>query len=249
VDEEIEPTLLLDIGTNTEICLAAGGRLLSCSTASGPAFEGAHIRFGMRAAPGAIERVRLIKDQVFWETVGGEPPIGICGSGILDAVAELRRAGVLTERGGMVEGEQVRQTERGQEYVLVAAETSGLDGEITVSRRDVSEIQMAKAAIAAGWHILLEEAGIRQEDLVRVVVAGAFGTYIDAQQAVAIGMLPAIPPERFDQVGNVAGTGARMALVSLAERERAACIAARVEYVELTVHPTFSDLFAHMLTL
>jgi uncharacterized 2Fe-2S/4Fe-4S cluster protein (DUF4445 family) len=203
----------------------------------------------MRAAPGAIERVRLIEDQVFLETVGGESPIGICGSGILDAVAELRSAGVLTERGGMVEGPRVRRAEQGREYVLVTVEASGLDGEITISRKDVSEIQMAKAAIAAGWHILLEEAGLQQDDLARVIVAGAFGTYIDAQQAVAIGMLPAIPPERFDQVGNVAGTGARMALVSLAERERAAHIATRVEYVELTVHPTFSDLFARMLNL
>ncbi|HIE38131.1 MAG TPA: DUF4445 domain-containing protein [Anaerolineales bacterium] len=243
------PTLLLDIGTNTEICLAANGRLLSCSTASGPAFEGAHIRFGMRAAPGAIERVRLIGGEVFWEAVEGRPPVGICGSGILDAVAELRRAGVLGDRGRMAADPRVHPGQYGPEFALVPAETSGLGQAITLSRKDVSEVQLAKAAIAAGWQVLLEEAGIQEDEVQRVIVAGAFGTYIDTKGAVFIGMLPAIPLERFEQVGNVAGTGARMALVSQAERERAARIARRVEYVELTVHPNFQERFTQALRL
>ncbi len=247
MDEVDVPTLLLDIGTNTEICLAANGRLLSCSTASGPAFEGAHIRFGMRAAPGAIERVRLIGGEVFWETVEGAPPVGICGSGILDVVAELRRAGVLNGRGSMQEGPRVQKGSQGPEYILVPAEASGLKRPITVNRKDVGEIQLAKAAIATGWKTLLEEAGIREADLRQVFVAGAFGTYIDVAQAVYIGMLPAIPLDRFEQVGNVAGTGARMALVSCAERERAARIARRVEYIELTAHPDFQSRFAREL--
>jgi uncharacterized 2Fe-2S/4Fe-4S cluster protein (DUF4445 family) len=243
------PTLLLDIGTNTEICLAVNGRLLSCSTASGPAFEGAHIRFGMRAAPGAIERVRLIEGRVLWETVEDRPPVGICGSGILDTVAELRRAGVLNERGGMVEVEGVRRAEHGPEFVLVPADASGLGREITVSRKDVSEVQLAKAAIATGWKVLLQETGMQEEDVAQVIVAGAFGTYIDVERAVAIGMLPAIPAGQFAQVGNVAGTGARMALASRAERERAARIARQVEYVELTIHPGFQKRFTRELIL
>jgi uncharacterized 2Fe-2S/4Fe-4S cluster protein (DUF4445 family) len=203
----------------------------------------------MRAAPGAIERVRLVEGEVLWETVEGRPPVGICGSGILDAVAELRRAGVLGDRGGMAAGPRVHPGQHGPAFVLVPAETSGLGRPITISRKDVSEIQLAKAAIAAGWQVLLEEAGIQEDEVRRVIVAGAFGTYIDIKGAVFIEMLPAIPLERFEQVGNVAGTGARMALISQAERERAACIARQVEYVELTTHPHFQERFAQALRL
>ncbi|MCX8067631.1 MAG: ASKHA domain-containing protein [Anaerolineae bacterium] len=249
MDEAAVPTLLLDIGTNTEICLAVEGELFSCSAASGPAFEGAHIRFGMRAAPGAVERVRILEGRVFWETVEGKPPVGICGSGILDAVAELRRAGILNGRGGWRENPSVHRTESGPEFTLVPAEVSGLGRAITISRKDVGEIQLAKGAIAAGWQVLLEEAGIQEEDIGRVVVAGAFGTYIDVRNAVALGLLPRIPLDRFEQVGNIAGTGARMALLSRAERERAARLARRVRYVELTAHPSFRERFARALDL
>jgi uncharacterized 2Fe-2S/4Fe-4S cluster protein (DUF4445 family) len=250
LDVADEPTLLLDIGTNTEICLAANGRLLSCSTASGPAFEGAHIRFGMRAAPGAIERVRLIEGNIFWETVEDQQPVGICGSGILDAVAQLRQAGVLDSRGSMDKGaSRVREGQDGPEFVLVPGETCGLDQDITISRKDVSEIQLAKAAIAAGWQILLDEGSLEEEQIARIVVAGAFGTYIDVEQAIAIGMLPRISLGRFEQVGNVAGTGARMALVSCKERERAAHIARQVKYIELTIHPDFQQRFTQALSL
>ncbi len=242
MDEADRPTLLLDIGTNTEICLAVRGELFSCSAASGPAFEGAHIRYGMRAAPGAVERVRVIDGQIYWETVEGRPPVGICGSGILDAVAELRQVGLLNGRGGWTNN-------AGSEFVLVPADQSGLGEPITLSRKDVGEIQLAKAAIAAGWRVLLEEAGVHEPDLARMLVAGAFGTYIDIGHAVAIGMLPDLPLERFEQVGNVAGTGARMALLSRAERERAARIARRVRYIELTVHPSFREYFTRSLQL
>ncbi len=254
MDEADHPTLLLDIGTNTEIGLSVGGRLFCCSAASGPAFEGAHIRFGMRAAPGAVERVRIIEGRVYCETVEEAPPVGICGSGILDAVAELRQAGLLNGRGGWIEENKsgfstVVSTDNGPEFILVPAETSGLGRAITINRKDVGEIQLAKAAIAAGWQILLEEAGVRESDLARVLVAGAFGTYIDIGHAVAIGLLPSLPLDRFEQVGNVAGTGARMALLSRAERERAACLARRIRYVELTVHPSFRERFAQALWL
>ncbi len=198
--------------------------------------------------------MRIIEGRVYCETVEGAPPVGICGSGILDAVAELRHAGFLNGRGGWTDGKEqgsspVISTDNGTEFVLVPAESSGLGRAITISRRDVGEIQLAKAAIAAGWQILLEEAGIRESDLARVLVAGAFGTYIDIGHAVAIGLLPHLPLDRFEPVGNVAGTGARMALLSRAERERAARLARRVRYVELTAHPSFRDRFAHALQL
>ncbi|MCS7178356.1 MAG: ASKHA domain-containing protein [Anaerolineae bacterium] len=254
MDEADHPTLLLDIGTNTEICLAVEGNLFSCSAASGPAFEGAHIRFGMRAAPGAVERVRMIEGKVWWETVEGAPPVGICGSGILDAVAQLREAGLLNERGGWASDNSaspalVSSAEGGPEFILVPAEASGLGRAITLSRKDVGEIQLAKAAIAAGWQVLLEEAGLQESDLARVLVAGAFGTYIDIGHAVAIGMLPRLPLDRFEQVGNVAGTGARMALLSRTERERATHLARRVRYIELTIHPSFRGRFAQAMFL
>lgn len=254
MDETDRPTLLLDIGTNTEVALAVEGNLLCCSAASGPAFEGAHIRFGMRAAPGAVERVRMMEGQVYWETVEGAPPVGICGSGILDAVAQLRGAGFLNRRGGWTGMDEPRahgvlSTDNGPEFVLVPAEASGLGRAITISRKDVGEIQLAKAAIAAGWQILLEETGIRESDLERVLMAGAFGTYIDIGHAVGIGLLPRLSPDRFEPVGNVAGTGARMALLSRAERERAARLARQVRYVELTLHPSFRQRFAQALLL
>ena len=249
MDEAERPTLLLDIGTNTEICLAAEGQLWSCSAASGPAFEGGHIEFGMRAAPGAIEHLRLIEGQVYWETVEHRPPVGICGSGILDATAELRRAGVLNDRGGMAGDPGTREGAARTDFVLVPANASGLQRDITISRKDIGEVQLAKAAIAAGWQLLLQEGGVQEAEVARVIVAGAFGTYIDADRAVAIGMLPAVPLERFEQVGNVAGTGARMALISRAERERAARIARQVRYVELTTHPGFPEHFTRALRL
>ncbi|MGD2177798.1 MAG: ASKHA domain-containing protein, partial [Anaerolineae bacterium] len=214
--ESDQVTLGLDIGTNTEVSLAANGRLLSCSTASGPAFEGAHIRDGMRAAPGAIEWMRVVDGKVEYQTIDGVPPVGICGSGILDSVAELRRIGVLNENGSMVRNShpRVRQPGDRPEFVLVAAGENGARQDIVITRRDVSEIQLAKGAIRAGVEVLLAEAGVGIDHVERVVVAGAFGTYLDVASARAVGMFPALPLDRFDQVGNAAGIGAKLALLS-----------------------------------
>ncbi|MFZ5917645.1 MAG: ASKHA domain-containing protein [Chloroflexota bacterium] len=239
----------LDIGTNTEVALKAGERLLTCSTASGPAFEGAHIRFGMRAASGAIERVRLADGQVEFQTIGHTPPVGLCGSGILDAVAQLRLAGVLDRRGKMQAHARTRQGEKGPEFVLVEAAQSGAGQDITISRADVGEIQLAKGAMRAGVRILLREAGLSEADLDGVVVAGAFGSYIDVGSAVAIGMFPPLPLHRFQQVGNAAGLGARLALLSTTQRALAIEIARRAEYVELTNDANFANEFARAMYL
>jgi uncharacterized 2Fe-2S/4Fe-4S cluster protein (DUF4445 family) len=246
-----EITVGLDIGTNTEISLAVNGRLLSCSCASGPAFEGAHIRDGMRAAPGAVEWVRLVDGRVEYQTIDDTPPVGICGSGVLDGVAELRKVGVLRANGAMQPDShpRVRGTGKGTEFVLVPAGERGASRDIVINRKDVNEIQLAKAAIRAGIAVLLDEAGLEAGQVERVVVAGAFGTYLDVNSALAVGMFPPLPRERFVQVGNAAGMGAKLALMSRRCRQVAGDIARRVEYVELTTHPHFVEAYTRALVL
>ena len=241
-------TLAIDIGTNTEMCLASGGRLMSASCASGPAFEGAHIRFGMRAAPGAIERVRIDGDRVSCQTIGHQPPVGICGSGLLDAVAQLRQGGILDRSGRLLDHPCVRQGDGGREFVLAGAEEGG-GRAITLGQNDVRELQLAKGAIRSGIDLLLAVAGRRAEELERVIIAGAFGTYIDVASAIAIGMLPDLPLDRFQQVGNAAGTGARLALISQEMRRAAAELAGRVRYLELARTPGFARTFAQAMYL
>ena len=241
-------TLAIDIGTNTEMCLASGGQLMSASCASGPAFEGAHIRFGMRAAPGAIERVRIDGDRVSCQTIGHQPPVGICGSGLLDAVAQLRQGGILDRSGRLLDHPCVRQGDGGREFVLAGAEEGG-GRAITLGQNDVRELQLAKGAIRSGIDLLLAVAGRRAEELERVIIAGAFGTYIDVASAIAIGMLPDLPLDRFQQVGNAAGTGARLALISQEMRRAAAELAGRVRYLELARTPGFARTFAQAMYL
>ena len=205
---ERKTTVALDIGTNTEISLYHRGRHSSCSCASGPAFEGAHIHDGMRAAPGAIERVQVIGATVQVHTIDHQPAVGICGSGILDAVAQMLETGMLDARGALTGQHPRLETHNGtRALVLVPAELSGHGKPVVVTRRDVNEIQLAKGAIRAGVEVLLVEAGIADEDIESFVVAGAFGTYLDLESAVRIGMFPDLPRERFRQAGNAAGTG------------------------------------------
>jgi uncharacterized 2Fe-2S/4Fe-4S cluster protein (DUF4445 family) len=241
-------TLAVDIGTNTEVTLAANGRLLSCSCASGPAFEGAHIRDGMRAAPGAIERVQFIEGEIRLQTIGGSPPVGICGSGILDAVGEMLGEGLLDHRGAFQKDDpRVRSTGGKQEFVLSPAKENGHHHDIVVMRKDVNEIQLAKGAIRAGMDILLKETGLTAEDLEAVIIAGAFGTYIDIDSAIRVGMFPKIPKGRFQQVGNAAGAGAKDLLLSIDLRQTVSQIMNRIEYVELTTHPDFHHIFMKRL--
>ncbi len=238
----------LDIGTNTEISLMVNKRHYACSTASGPAFEGAHIRHGMRAAPGAIEKVILEGDQTFLQTIDNQPPIGLCGSGILDLVAQLVRQGIIDHRGVFTHTgahRRVRQGASGGEYVLVPATTG--HQEVTFSRRDINEIQLAKAAIQAGIKILLQKAGIESNAIDRVILAGAFGTYLDIRSGIEIGMFPDLPVARYEQVGNAAGVGACLALLSRQKRLQAVEIARRVQYVELTTEPDFFDIFSRSM--
>jgi len=241
----------IDIGTNTEITLAAGGRLLSCSCASGPAFEGAHIKDGMRAAPGAIERVRLVDGQVKISTIADQAPVGICGSGILDATAEMRSAGVIDERGALTPAHpHVRTGPDGmREFVLVPAAMTGHGKDITITRKDINEVQLAKAAIRAGQEALLRCANLAAADIDEVIVAGAFGTYIDVQNAIKIGLFPELPSHRFKQVGNAAGMGAVQALISIDRRRLIQQIVRKVEYIELTTYRDFQNEFIRSMYL
>ncbi len=241
LDEREGVTLALDIGTNTEICLNCRGRMKSVSCASGPAFEGAHIQFGMRAANGAIEHVRLSGEHLEIQTIGGQAPVGICGSGLLDGIAQMLQNGVIDSSGKMLDHALVRKRNDRKEFVLV--ERPGED-DITISQKDVRELQAAKAAIRLGIQALLDDAGVTESEVDRVIIAGAFGTYIDVQSAVGIGMLPPLPLERFQQVGNAAGTGARLALISRDKRRTALAIAARDGYIELATIPDFNNKFA-----
>ncbi len=243
--------LALDIGTNTEVCLVNHGVMTSVSCASGPAFEGAHIKHGMRAAKGAIERVRLVDDHIEYQTIGGAPPVGLCGSGILDGLAELYRAGIVSARGKLGEHPRVRANSGDgiREFVLVSEQERGGQPAVTITQKDVRELQLAKGAMRAGVQILLEAQGLSEEEIDRVIIAGAFGTYIDVSSAMAIGMLPRLPVDRFRQVGNAAGMGAKLALISRSKRNEAQEIARRVGYIELAIEPSFMRIFAQAMFL
>ncbi|HEX9012564.1 MAG TPA: ASKHA domain-containing protein [Anaerolineaceae bacterium] len=236
--------LALDIGTNTEISLATGERVISCSCASGPAFEGAHIHDGMRAAPGAVESVQRVGGAWRYATIDHQPAVGVCGSGILDAVAEMAADGAIDRRGSLqLSHPRVHPGEKNGVFVLVPAAETQTGREIVVTRRDVNEIQLAKAAIRAGIEVLLQVAGLTAGDLEEIIIAGAFGTYIDIGNAVRVGMFPALPLVKFHQVGNAAGAGAKRMLLSRSERALADQFLGRVEYVELTTHPGFTEEF------
>ena len=253
MDESDEVQLAVDIGTNGEMALGSRSKLLACSAPAGPAFEGAEIRQGMRASAGAIDRVRLTDDVRLW-TIGDAPPKGICGSGLIDAVAQMLRRGLVDARGRLLPRPQLEGTlvpkllERlvGEghtwEFVL------NWDPYVSVTQDDVRQIQLAKGTIHCGVQVLMEELGIGPSQIARVFLAGAFGNFIDKRSALAVGLLPpAIPLQRIQGVGNAAGQGARMALLSTSIRRRAEAVARRVEYFELSKHPRFEEIFIESL--
>ena len=241
-------SIALDIGTNTEISLFHNKQLLSCSCASGPAFEGAHIQAGMRAAPGAIERVQIIHDELRTQTIDNVAPIGICGSGILDAIACMHQIGALDHRGSLSPAHPyVKQNDSNYEFLLVNHSKSGNGRDIVITRQDVNEVQLAKGAIRTGIEVLLEVAGISANAIDEFIIAGAFGTYINIPSAIEVGMFPVLPLERFRQVGNAAGAGARQMLLSMKQRSVAEEIAKRVKYIELSTYPNFTNIFSKSL--
>ena len=247
LDRPDRVALGVDIGTNTEIVLVKPGEALltAASCASGPAFEGAHISDGMRAAAGAIEAVSLTDIGLSLKTVGDAPAVGLCGSGIIDSVAELRRWGLVNARGRFDRSHsRVRQGRHGSEFVLVPAEQSGSGREVVITQNDVNEIQLAKGAIRAGLEVLMEATNTPPETVEEVIIAGAFGSFIKVPSALDMGLLPNLPHAHYRQVGNAAIEGARLALLSRQTRIRARDLVNQTHYLELTTYPKFNRRFA-----
>jgi uncharacterized 2Fe-2S/4Fe-4S cluster protein (DUF4445 family) len=259
MDRDSRIRLFIDIGTNCEIVLGNREWLLATAAPAGPAFEGAAIRCGMRAADGAIEVVSMTADEVTLQVIGDVAPEGLCGSGLVDAVASLVSVGLLDASGRFVPAEQAaavapglagRLTMLGQERVFVLhwrGEPGDVAGSIYLSQRDVRELQFAKAAIATGWNILLEEAGLDPGDVQQVLLAGSFGSYLSPASAIKIGLVPRMPALRVVSAGNVAGEGAKMALLSVRERAGALALLQEVRYVELSDRADFNDAFVDQL--
>jgi uncharacterized 2Fe-2S/4Fe-4S cluster protein (DUF4445 family) len=242
--------LFIDVGTNSEIALGSHERVLATAAPAGPAFEAAQIRCGMRAAEGAIEGVRIGADELELQVIGDVEPKGICGSGLVDCVAELVGSGLLDHSGRFVADETAaeiaprlaeRLTRVGEERVFMLA-----DG-VYLSQRDVRELQFAKASIATGWQILLRTFGVEPEDIAQVLLAGSFGSYLSPASAVEIGLVPRMALPRIVSAGNVASEGAKMAALSVRERAEARSIVHEVEYVELSGRADFNDMFVDQL--
>jgi uncharacterized 2Fe-2S/4Fe-4S cluster protein (DUF4445 family) len=250
-----EMSLIIDVGTNGEMILGNRKRLLSASCATGPALEGAHIRFGMRAAPGAIERIKIDPEtrEVSFKIIGEERPQpehpvagarGICGSGIIDGVAELYRAGIIDGSGRFrtdLSTPRLRLNDGKPEFVIAWPQETSLQTAITISQQDVRSVQLAKGALYAGAKLMMKRLGIEKLD--RVVLAGAFGSYIDKTEAMLLGMFPDCDLRCVSSVGNAAGDGARIALLNRDKRREAEEMAARVEYLELTLSREFQEEF------
>ncbi|GAA4100941.1 ASKHA domain-containing protein [Nocardioides kongjuensis] len=262
MDRDKRTRLFIDVGTNCELVVSDGDRILSTAAPAGPAFEGGAIRCGMRAADGAIEVIKLgstPEDAVQLGVIGDVEPKGLCGSGLVDAVAELVRVGLLDASGRFVPDEQApevapaladRLTRIGEErvFVLHRPHAGAMPEEcVVLSQRDVRELQFAKAAISTGWTLLLEELGLEHRDVQQVLMAGSFGSYISPASAVRIGLVPKLPVLRIVSAGNVAGEGAKMALLSVRERAGAAALLQEVTYVELSDRPDFNDRFVDQL--
>lgn len=243
-------TLLMDVGTNTEVMLGDKNCIWACSTASGPAFEGAHIKCGMRAASGAIEKVWIGNDlSVSYKTIDDKRARGICGSGMIDAVAEMLKAGVIDTSGRIQQvGGSIRDGEGGREFVLVPKEETETGKEdIVITQDDVRELQKAKAAIYAGFMTLVRKGGLDRGSLSEIIIAGAFGNYIDPKNARIIGMIPELPLERISFTGNTAGSGARLCLKSLDVRLEAQTVASRIKYIELAAQPIFEEEYINAM--
>ena len=248
LDQKPGVSLALDIGTNTELLLSADGRLTSCSTASGPALEGAALKYGTTAMAGAIDRVLVSgpNDPLGFHTIGDRPAVGICGSGIIDLLAGMHRLGVINNSGRIQVGVPGVLSDSGGDhrFVLAAAARTALGADLTISQTEVRAIQLAKGAIRAGIDTLLAERGIDPGQIDRILIAGAFGSHIDVDSALRIGLLPPVSRDRIRQVGNAAGSGAGLMLLSEEKRQTAAGLSRAIGYRELAREAGFLRRFA-----
>jgi uncharacterized 2Fe-2S/4Fe-4S cluster protein (DUF4445 family) len=246
----------IDIGTNGELVMGNKERLIACSTAAGPAFEGARITYGMRASDGAIEKVVINESGIEINTIGNAKAVGLCGTGLIDAVAELLKAGVISENGKLRTREElpltapefvrervIKHEKHGASFILVEGRYSRTGDDILLTQKDVRETQLAKGAIHAGFVILEKVLNITDDDIKEVLLAGAFGNYIRREQAKNIGLLPDIPTERIKFIGNAAGEGAKMVLIAKELRNEACEISKNTEYIELSTRQDFQKEF------
>lgn len=249
-----EKCLLVDMGTNGEVFVGNQEDIVSCSCAAGPAFEGMHIKFGMKASTGAIERLKISPSsyEVDYKTIDKTRPIGLCGSGIIDAVAELLKCRIINERGGFnknIQTPRIRYVNGECEFVIAWKDETKLDSDITISQKDIQEIQLAKAAMHTGAVVLMGKKNLTDNDLDRVYMAGAFGKYINPESARFIGLIPDVPPEKISFVGNTAISGAKMALTSREMRKTAQRLSTKIRYIELMVDPNFRKEFINSIFL
>jgi len=249
-----EPVLMVDIGTNTEVFVGDRSGLVSCSCASGPAFEGGHIKHGVKAVTGAIERLRIDPDtlDVEYDTIGGTDPIGICGSAMIDALAELWKCGVVDGFGRLsseAKTPRIRVADGRREFVVEWAEATGTGRDIALSEGDIEELLLAKAAIYSACSVMLERRGLEADELSKIYVAGAFGESIDPVNVVVMGMLPEVEPEKIVFAGNTAVAGAKAILVSKTARGIAERLPEEVQYHELSLDPAFNQEFIDAIFL
>ena len=237
-DQQEEISLMIDIGTNGEMVLGNRERMVTCSTAAGPAFEGAKIECGMRGAAGAVDHVKYEDGKWNYTTVGNKPAVGLCGSGLIDLVAGLLDAGMLDENGVLRSGQEKQDA-----FILVPPERAGNERGVYLTQKDIGEVQLAKAAIAAGIRMLMERLGITEDDIGSVYIAGAFGNYMDPVSAGKIGLLPATLVKKVKPVGNAAGEGAKIALVNEKEMLEMDELVRKIEFVELAASADFQDYF------
>jgi uncharacterized 2Fe-2S/4Fe-4S cluster protein (DUF4445 family) len=254
LDAAASTSLFIDIGTNGEIVLGSREWMMACACSAGPAFEGAGVRDGMRATKGAIEEVWIHSGSLepTCRVIGGGRPRGLCGSGLISALAELFLTGLVDRAGNfnMAAGHpRVRTGEQGEEYVLVWAEDSVHGRDITLTRADIDNLLRAKAAIYAGFNVLASSAGMPLEEVSQVLVGGAFGQYLNIEKAIEIGLLPDFAWEKFQFLGNTSVQGGYLALIDQRARQRIADIAARMTYLELSADNTFYDAFTSALFL
>ena len=237
-------SILIDIGTNTEISLVMNNRILSCSTASGPAFEGAHIQNGIRASEGAIEQIIINNQSVTLKTIGNLPPTGLCGTGLLNSISALLSAGILNRNGTFNKKHpMVIENKLLTAFPLAFKDGVKIKQDILLTGKDIRQVQLAKGAIRTGIEILLKESGINAGMVDAWYLAGGFGTYLDVSSAIKIGLFPKIDKSKVHQVGNAAGMGAKAILLSKEIRRMSNEISRHVECLDLTTYPGFLDLF------
>jgi len=253
MNEKEEISMLIDIGTNGEIALGNKEWLVCCSASAGPAFEGCGIKFGMRATKGAIQRIKITSEYgIEYSAIGDLKPSGICGSGLIDCLAEMLKNRVINRSGKIQENARnlrLRKTNEGMEFILVYKNETGIDSDITISDSDIANLIRSKAAVYAGASILIRHMGLTFDNIDKLYVAGGFGNFLDVKKSIFIGLLPDLPIDKFEFVGNSSLSGARQSLLSIEDFFNAKAIAQKMTYIELSIEPSFMDEYAGALFL